>query len=113
MGSCSSEGQLLVLGLGGGRVLSRGGRSVLTPLRHTLERVHHAAHEHGAEEVLERREDVGVEEQREEADDDEEADDGQVDKLGGKLDQTFVVEDERQRSHDTRLCQPINSHPSV
>jgi len=72
------------------RVLRRRRRTVLGPLRDTFERVHHAAHEDGAEEVLERTEDVDGEEQGEEADDDEERDDGKVDQLRGKLKQAFV-----------------------
>ena len=93
-------------------VLGRRGRTVLGPLRDALERVHHAAHEDGAEEVLERTEDVDVEQQREQADDDEEVDNREVDELCGKLDETFVEKNERQSSHDARLCQPADTEQS-
>ena len=86
------------------RVLRRRGRTILCPVRDTFERIHHSAHEDRAEEVLERTEEVGVEEQREKADDDEEDDDRKVDKFRGELEQTVIQQDESQSSHDTRLC---------
>jgi len=72
---------LLVLWFTAWTVLGSRRRAVLRPLGDTLQSVHHATHEDWAEEVLERTENVGVERQREEADDDEKDDDGKMDEL--------------------------------